>query len=53
MNILGVSRHHNSSACLVSNGKVKYFVEEERLNRIKYEGIPYLSLLESKSMYHT
>jgi len=48
MNVLGISRHHNASACLISNGKIKYFIEEERLNRTKHEGISYLSLLESK-----
>jgi carbamoyltransferase len=46
MNIVGISRHHNASTCLLINGKIIYSMEEERLNRFKHEGIAYLSLLE-------
>ena len=36
MNIIGINAYHaDSSACLLSNGKLIAAVEEERLNRTK------------------
>lgn len=47
MNILGLSTFADSSAAIVSGGKVVCAVEEERLNRIKhYEGMPWLAINE-------
>ena len=40
-NVLGINPGHNGSAALVSDGKLVYFVEEERLSRMKYDGNPY------------
>jgi carbamoyltransferase len=44
--IVGINRHHDATTCLLVDGKVVYSIEEERLNRFKHEGIPYLGLLE-------
>ena len=46
--ILGINRHHDAAAALLEDGEVKYFVNEERLNRFKHEGIPYISILKAK-----
>ena len=35
MKILGVHDGHNSSACLLENGEVKFAIQEERLQRVK------------------
>lgn len=35
MNIIGICPSHDSSSCLVIDGKVKKYYKEERLNRIK------------------
>lgn len=45
MNILGVHVGHDSSACLLKNGKIIADVAEERFNRIKhYSGLPIQSV---------
>jgi carbamoyltransferase len=36
MNILGINISHDSSSCLVKNGEVIYYLEEERLSKIKH-----------------
>lgn len=47
--ILGVSAAgHNGSCCLLKNGEIVFFIEEERLSRIKAENMPLLSLLKVK-----
>ena len=48
--IVGVNRHHNSAVCLLKKGKVEFFLEEERLNRIKYEGIPFKNILYLRNL---
>ena len=35
MRILGIHSGHNASACLLENGKLRYAIQEERLNREK------------------
>lgn len=41
MNILGIHDGHNSSACILSSGKIIIAIQEERLQRIKnYWAIP-------------
>ena len=43
--ILGIQIGHDSSCCLIKNGKIVYAEEEERKNRIKnYAGIPWMSI---------
>jgi carbamoyltransferase len=38
--IAGITRGHNSSVCLLKDGKVIFSIEEERLSRAKYDGGP-------------
>ena len=46
--ILGINANHaDSSACIVSNGKIIAAVEEERINRIKhFSGYPIKAIQE-------
>jgi carbamoyltransferase len=46
MNILAISPGHNGSLCLLKDGKIDLFVEEERITRIKYDGNPLRTLYE-------
>jgi carbamoyltransferase len=39
MNILGISISHDSASCLFKDGKLIYYIEEERLNRKKHHMI--------------
>lgn len=50
MIIIGLNRHHNGNACILEDGKIIYSTEEERLNRVKYEGSPFLNLLQIKEL---
>jgi carbamoyltransferase len=51
MKILAVNPGHNGSACLVEDGKVLFYVEEERLSRFKYDGNTFRAALEALQ-YH-
>jgi len=44
-NILAINPGHNGSAALVSDGKVVFYAEEERLSRMKYDGNPFRAML--------
>lgn len=45
MKIIGIHDGHNSSACLIINGKVQFAIQEERLRKVKnYWGIPELAI---------
>jgi carbamoyltransferase len=46
--ILGMARGHNSSVCLLKNGELLFYLEEERLSRLKYDGTPFRVLEEVK-----
>jgi carbamoyltransferase len=43
--IAAIARGHNSSVCLLKNGKIVFSIEEERLSRHKYDGGPYAAML--------
>jgi len=45
-NILAINPGHNGSAALISDGDVKYYLEEERLSRMKYDGNPFRSMID-------
>lgn len=47
MKILAVNPGHNGSACLLEDGKIVFYVEEERLSRFKYDGNPFRAALEA------
>ena len=46
--IAGISRGHNGSTCLLKDGEIVFFIEEERLSRYKHDGTPLLSLQKCK-----
>ena len=50
-NILGINPGHNGSACLVADGELVYYLEEERLSRMKYDGNPFKSMIDIMSRY--
>ena len=43
--ILAINPGHNGSAALVVNGEILYYLEEERLSRLKYDGNPFRAML--------
>jgi carbamoyltransferase len=49
-NILGINTSHNGSVCVLVDGKVDFFLEEDRITRKKHDSIPLklLSFLSSK-----
>jgi len=51
MNVLGINPGHNGSAALVSDDKLMFYVEEERLSRMKYDGNPFLGILQIMEDY--
>ncbi len=44
--IVSCARGHNASTTLMVDGKVIFYVEEERLSRMKHDGSPLLGLLK-------
>ena len=52
MNILGFNPSHHGSVCLLQDGEIKYFIQEERIgNRIKYDSIPFKSFINLLQNY--
>ena len=51
-NILGINPGHNGSACLVADGELVHYLEEERLSRLKYDGNPFRVMIDIMSKYH-
>jgi len=39
-NILGINSSHNGSVCVLCDGEIDFYVEEERFSRTKYEDKP-------------
>jgi len=50
-NVLGITPGHNGSIALISDGKLVFYLEEERLSRIKYDSNPLKSILYLLSKY--
>ena len=50
-NILGIHPGHNGSAALVSNGELVYYLEEERLSRMKRDANPFRTITDICSKY--
>tara|TARA_B100000945_G_scaffold219294_1_gene176997 strand:+ start:783 stop:2600 length:1818 start_codon:yes stop_codon:yes gene_type:complete len=44
--IVSVARGHNASTTLLVDGKIVFYLEEERLSRRKYDGSPLMGLLK-------
>ena len=47
MNILAINPGHHGSAAFLIDGELKFYIEEERLSRSKYDGNPYRGILEA------
>lgn len=47
MNILAINPGHNGSAALLVDGELKFYIEEERLSRSKYDGNPFKGMVEA------
>jgi carbamoyltransferase len=47
MNILAINPGHNGSAALLVDGELKFYIEEERLSRVKYDGNPFKGIIEA------
>ena len=47
MNILAINPGHNGSAALLVDGDLKFYIEEERLSRNKYDGNPFAGMMEA------
>jgi carbamoyltransferase len=45
-NILGISIGHNASACVLSDGELVYFLEEERLSKLKRDSNPFRVMVD-------
>lgn len=46
--IAGITRGHNGATCLLKDGELVFYIEEERLSRKKYDGGPLAGLLKIK-----
>jgi carbamoyltransferase len=47
MNILGFNPFHHGSVCLLEDGELKFFIQEERIgNRKKYQPYPFRSFID-------
>jgi carbamoyltransferase len=46
--IAGITRGHNGATCLLKDGEVVFYLEEERLSRKKYDGGPLAGMLKIK-----
>ena len=51
-NVLAISPGHNGSICLLIDGKIELYIEEERFTRVKYDANPLKSLFYVLSKYH-
>ena len=49
--ILGINLSHHGSACVLEDGEIIFFKEEERVTRQKYDTGPYYVLLEISKRY--
>lgn len=46
--IAGITRGHNGATCLLKDGEIVFYLEEERLSRKKYDGGPLAGILKIK-----
>ena len=50
-NILGINPFHHGSVCVLSDGEIVYFLEEERLTRYKADANPFKVILHALSLF--
>ena len=46
--IAGITRGHNGATCLLKDGEIVFYIEEERLSRKKYDGGPLAGMMKIK-----
>lgn len=46
--IAGITRGHNGATCLLKDGELVFYIEEERLSKKKYDGGPLAGMLKIK-----
>jgi len=51
-NIMAINPNHNGSVALVVDGKLEYYIEEERLTRYKHDANPFRGMLYLMETYH-
>jgi len=51
MNILGFNPSHHGSVCLLQDGEIKYFLQEDRLTRRKNDDLPFKVFIEILQNY--
>ena len=49
--ILGVNLSHNSSVCVLENGEIIFYLEEDRLSKKKYDDLPLELLIKVSSLF--
>ena len=49
--VLAINPGHNGSVALVKDGKLEFYIEEERITRIKYDGNPFGGMLYALDRY--
>lgn len=50
-NILGINPFHNGSVCVLSDGEIVYFLEEERLSKQKHDANPFRVILDALNRF--
>ncbi len=51
-NVMAINPGHNGSAALVVDGKLEYYIEEERMSRQKRDGNPFRAMLYCMEDHH-
>ena len=51
-NVMAINPNHNGSVALVVDGKLEYYIEEERLTRQKHDANPFRGMLYLMENYH-
>lgn len=51
-NILGINPFHNGSACVLADGEIIYFLEEERLSKFKHDANPFRILIDILNRFY-
>ena len=51
-NVMAINPGHNGSAALVIDGKLEYYIEEERMSRMKRDANPFRAMLYCMENYH-
>ena len=49
---MAINPGHNGSAALVVDGKLEYYIEEERMSRMKRDANPFRAMLYCMENYH-